>query len=44
MSRAYHRAVLPIEPMEQLTLDDLLRAEVSSDESITTPTPEVVPE
>ena len=27
MSRAYLRAVLPVEPMEQLTLDDLLRTE-----------------
>ena len=37
MNRAYHRAVLPIEPMEQLTLDDLLRVDVPQDDAIAEP-------
>lgn len=42
MNRAYSRAVFPIEPMEQLTLDDLLRVEVPVDTAIGEPAPDAV--
>jgi three-Cys-motif partner protein len=37
MSRAYLRAVMPVEPMEQLSLDDLLRTEVPPDDVLADP-------